>query len=56
MTKNRSNPEFKNFDDTMRKLVSVPHDAIKAALDAEKAAKRKPAKKRASDRVSGGKG
>jgi hypothetical protein len=35
--------ELKNFDDTMRKLVTVPHAEIKAKLDAEKAArKRKP--------------
>jgi hypothetical protein len=33
--------EFENFDRTMRTLMSVPHDEIKAALDAEKAAKKK---------------
>ena len=42
----------------MRELISVPHDEIKAALDAEKCEKQK--KKRtakkpsASDRVDGG--
>ena len=43
--------QFEDFDKTMRKLMSVPHSAIKAKLDAEKAAKkraRKPASRRAS--------
>lgn len=44
--------EFEKFDRTMRKLMSVPHDAIKAQLDAEKKAKTRR-KKRAS-RASGG--
>jgi len=35
------NTEFQNFDATMRKLISVPHDKLKAALDAEKKGKRK---------------
>jgi hypothetical protein len=48
----KKNSEFQNFDDTMRKLMSVPHSEIKAKLDAEKAAKKKPSKKRASGRVS----
>jgi len=51
----RSQSEFDNFDRTMRDLMSVPHSEIKAALDAEKAAKKKKrkAKKKpsASDRV-----
>jgi hypothetical protein len=47
--------EFENFDNTMRKLMSVPHSEIKGKLDAEKAAKKKPSKKRASGRVSGDK-
>ncbi len=33
--------EFENFDNTMRQLMKVPHSEIKAALDAEKAAKKK---------------
>lgn len=52
--------EFDTFDATMRKLISVPHDEIKAALDAEKA--KKPQKKKrkakepsASDHADGGK-
>jgi hypothetical protein len=58
------NSEFENFDQTMRKLISVPHGEIKAQLDAEKAqkAKRNPKKRgrpigstRASGRVLGGK-
>jgi len=31
--------EYKNFENTMRKLVKVPHSVIKAKLDAEKKAK-----------------
>ena len=33
----KENSEFDKFDRTMRDLMSVPHDEIKAALDAEKA-------------------
>ncbi len=40
----KNSEEFENFDRTMRDLMSVPHDEIKAALDAEKASKQ--AKKR----------
>ena len=36
-----SNREFENFDAAMRKLISVPHDRIKAELEKEKAAKSK---------------
>jgi predicted GIY-YIG superfamily endonuclease len=39
--------EFENFDRTMRDLMSVPHDEIKAALDAEKAIKKKKKKRKA---------
>jgi hypothetical protein len=49
------NKEFKNFDSMMRKLVSVPHDQIKAVLDEEKrekAAKKRKSKTPASGRVS----
>jgi hypothetical protein len=52
------NNEFENFDRTMRDLMSVPHDDIKAALDAEKAEKqkkrRKAKKPSAVDREDGG--
>ena len=49
----KANQEFEKFDSTMRKLMKVPHSAIKAKLDAEKAAKtRKPKKTSASGRVS----
>lgn len=44
--RNTENPEFDNFDRTMRKLMTVPHSEIKAKLDAEKAAKSKRPKKR----------
>jgi hypothetical protein len=43
--------DFAKFTDFMRRLVAVPHSEVKAKLDAEKAAKRTPKKKRAS-RVS----
>jgi hypothetical protein len=50
------NDEFEKFDQTMRKLITVPHSKIKAKLDAEKAAKkRKPKRTSASGRASGGK-
>ena len=41
------NPEFENFDRTMRDLMSVPHSEIKAALDAEKATKQQKKKRKA---------
>ena len=44
----KDSPEFQNFDRTMRDLMSVPHDDIKAALDAEKAEKQKKTRKRRS--------
>jgi hypothetical protein len=54
---NTTTDEFQNFDRMMRKLMTVPHSEIKAALDAEKAAKRgkkkrKAKKSSASDRAS----
>jgi hypothetical protein len=39
------NDEFENFDRTMRDLMSVPHEHIKAALDADKAEKQKKKQK-----------
>jgi hypothetical protein len=42
--------EFRNFDRTMRALMSVPHDEIKAALDAEKAEKKTKPKRKRHDR------
>ena len=47
--------EFKNFDRTMEQLLSVPHDDLRAKLDAEKLAKqkkRKAKKPSASGRAS----
>jgi hypothetical protein len=42
--------DFDQFTNFMRRLVAVPHDEIKARLDAEKRAKeRKKASSRASD-------
>lgn len=32
--------EFNKFDETMKKLMKIPHDEIKAKLDAEKKAKK----------------
>jgi hypothetical protein len=45
--KHKESSEFQNFDRTMRDLMSVPHDEIKAALDAEKAAKKKTKQRKA---------
>ncbi len=57
----KNTEEFDNFDRTMRDLMSVPHDEIKAALDAEKAEKqnkKRKAKKKpsASDHADGDEG
>ena len=38
--------EYERFDSTMRRLISVSHDEIKAKLDAEKAEKKKNRKAR----------
>ena len=43
--KQKESSEFQNFDRTMRDLMSVPHDEIKAALDAEKVEKQKKKRK-----------
>jgi hypothetical protein len=43
----RSN-EWVNFDAMMKQLISVPHSAIKAKLDAEKRAKQKRKTKQSS--------
>jgi hypothetical protein len=51
MTTRRS--EFENFDRTMRDLMSVPHSEIKAALDAEKAVKKKKRKANKKPSASG---
>ena len=49
--------EYVKFDRTMRKLVSIPHSAVKAKLDAERRAKKKRKPRvSASGRASGGKG
>jgi hypothetical protein len=37
--------EYQNFTRTMEQLLKVPHSEIKAKLDAEKAAKKRKAKK-----------
>jgi hypothetical protein len=46
--------EFNNFDAAMRKLIQVPHEKLKAELEAEKLAKLKKRKVKpsASDRAS----
>lgn len=53
----KENSQFSRFDRTMRDLISVPHDEIKAALDEEKAhkqrKKRKSKKPSASGRADG---
>jgi hypothetical protein len=40
--------EYKNFEDTMRELMKVPHSVIKAKLEEEKAAKKRKKSKRSS--------
>lgn len=44
MSKSR---EYDNFDHTMRELMKVPHDEIKAALDAENTEKERRKKRKA---------
>ena len=44
--------DFGQFTNFMRKLVSVPHDEIKSRLDAEKQAKMRKKRKKASSRAS----
>lgn len=41
----RKTKEYANFDRTMRQLMKVSHAELKAALDAEKAAKKRKSKK-----------
>ncbi len=48
----RDKSQFQAFDRTMRQLMSVPHSEIKAALDAEKAAKKKEKKRKANKKPS----
>jgi len=43
--------EYSNFENALRKVLSVPHSALKAQLDAEKRARKQRAK-RASVRAS----
>ena len=40
MPTSTQNREYKNFDRTMRDLMTVPHQAIQEAVEAEKAAKK----------------
>jgi hypothetical protein len=48
--------EFGQFDSTMKKLLSVPHEEIKRALDKEKKTKKKRKKLTSSaSRVAGDK-
>jgi hypothetical protein len=47
------NNEFENFDRTMHDLIRVPHEDIKAALDAEKAEKQKKKRKAKKPAASG---
>jgi hypothetical protein len=49
----RESVEYENFDRTMRDLMKVPHDEIKAALDAERAEKQKKKRKAKKPSASG---
>lgn len=51
----QTDSEFEKFDKTMDRLLRVPHSEIKAKLDAEKAAKKRKAKRASSSRVKGAK-
>ncbi len=44
----KTTTEYDNFDLTMRKLITVPHEKIKAQLNAEKAGKKKRKAKKPS--------
>jgi hypothetical protein len=48
--------EYVKFTNLLDRLLSVPHDKIKAKLDAEKAAKRARPKRASSGHASGEKG
>jgi hypothetical protein len=41
----KENAEFDKFDSMMHRIIKVPHEKIKAKLDAEKAAKQKRVRK-----------
>jgi hypothetical protein len=44
----RNSGEFEAFDNTMRKLLEVPHSEIKRKLEAEKTAKKRKKSKKSS--------
>ena len=46
--KTKRKSEFERFDSTMRALLSVPHDEIKAKLDEEEASKKRTKSKKSS--------
>lgn len=50
MSKKQS--EYDKFNQTMERLLTVPHSAIKAKLEAEKAAKKRKAKTPSASRDS----
>ena len=51
--KKKPNPEFERFDKTMDVLLSHSHSDLKAALDAERAAKTKNKKRKSKTSASG---
>jgi hypothetical protein len=48
----RTSKEFENFDRTMRNLMTVSHDELKAALEAEKREKEGKKKRKAKQQPS----
>jgi hypothetical protein len=44
----KKSKEYENFERTMTELLKVPHSAIKAKLDAEKAAKKRKKSRKSS--------
>jgi len=49
---NKPNAEFEKFDIVMRKLIKIPHEVLKAKLDAEKTAKKRKPKRTSASRDS----
>jgi hypothetical protein len=47
-TSAKNEPDFQRFQNFVQRLVAVPHSEIKAALDAEKKAKKQKRASRAS--------
>jgi hypothetical protein len=49
----KRNADFDRFNETMKRLIAVPHSELKAKLDAEKAAKKRKSKRPSASRAAG---